>query len=99
MEEGQGIYKLRFFLPSDSEADGERIFDWAVAENLKILGMNRRTLSLEDIFVSITSDETTSNETQVSSKTDESAQESASIVSNEIPNETGENQEAANENP
>ncbi|MDR1899479.1 MAG: ATP-binding cassette domain-containing protein [Treponema sp.] len=33
---------------------GERIFDWAVAEGLKILGMNRRKLSLEDIFVKLT---------------------------------------------
>jgi hypothetical protein len=36
---------------------GERIFDWAVAEGLKILGMNRRKLSLEDIFVKLTNDE------------------------------------------
>jgi len=59
--EDQGLYKVRFFLPSGTAgtADGERIFDWAVAENLKILGMNRRKLSLEDIFVKLTSDETT----------------------------------------
>jgi ABC-2 type transport system ATP-binding protein len=61
MEEN-GLYKVRFFLPSrDASADkagisGEHIFDWAVAENLKILGMNRHKLSLEDIFVKLTSD-------------------------------------------
>jgi len=56
-EDGAG--KLRFFIPSSmtKAIDGERIFDWAVAENLKIVGMNRRKLSLEDIFVKLTSEE------------------------------------------
>jgi ABC-2 type transport system ATP-binding protein len=35
---------------------GERIFDWAVSNGLKIIGMNRKKLSLEDIFVSLTSE-------------------------------------------
>jgi ABC-2 type transport system ATP-binding protein len=39
------------------------IFDWAVTEGLKIIGMNRRKLSLEDIFVKITSDENTTENT------------------------------------
>jgi ABC-2 type transport system ATP-binding protein len=36
---------------------GERIFDWAVANGVKILGMNQKKLSLEDIFVKLTSEE------------------------------------------
>jgi ABC-2 type transport system ATP-binding protein len=36
---------------------GERIFDWAVANNFKILGMSRKKLSLEDIFVRLTAEE------------------------------------------
>ena len=61
--ETEGLYKVRFFLPSGGEprgadtaaqAPGETIFDWAVAEELKILGMNQRKLSLEDIFVKLT---------------------------------------------
>jgi ABC-2 type transport system ATP-binding protein len=43
-----------------AEADlpaGERIFDWAVANGLKILGMSRKKLSLEDIFVTLTAEE------------------------------------------
>ncbi|MDR0598559.1 MAG: ATP-binding cassette domain-containing protein [Treponema sp.] len=67
-EEG-GLYRVSFFLPSGPAGQapdavipggddmGERIFDWAVAEGLKILGMNRRKLSLEDIFVKLTSDD------------------------------------------
>jgi ABC-2 type transport system ATP-binding protein len=59
--------KVSFFIPDsggNSAGDipagvpaGERIFDWAVAGGLKILGMNRKKLSLEDIFVSLTSEE------------------------------------------
>jgi ABC-2 type transport system ATP-binding protein len=48
---------MSFFLPSgngDENGEGERIFDWAVAEGLKILSMKRRKLSLEDIFVRLT---------------------------------------------
>jgi ABC-2 type transport system ATP-binding protein len=54
-----GIVAASFFIPGrgDQGRDGERIFDWAVAEGLKILGMNRKKLSLEDIFVKLTSDE------------------------------------------
>jgi ABC-2 type transport system ATP-binding protein len=42
---------------SSRENEGERIFDWAVAEGLKILEMNRKRLSLEDIFVKLTNEE------------------------------------------
>ena len=50
--------KLGFFIPADDTqaAAGERIFDWAVSGGLKILGMSRKKLSLEDIFVKLTAD-------------------------------------------
>jgi len=60
-----GTTALSFFIPEINSADvyaedvpaGERIFDWAVASGLKILGMSRKKLSLEDIFVKLTSEE------------------------------------------
>jgi len=57
-----GTVSASFFV-SAQEQDanaGEMIFDWAVAHGLKILGMNRKKLSIEDIFVKLTSDETKS---------------------------------------
>jgi len=60
-----GTVALSFFVPdtagpatdtSDVSA-GERIFDWAVSSGLKIIGMSRKKLSLEDIFVKLTSEE------------------------------------------
>jgi ABC-2 type transport system ATP-binding protein len=36
--------------------EGERIFDWAVSKGYKILRMNRKRLSLEDIFVKLTNE-------------------------------------------
>jgi ABC-2 type transport system ATP-binding protein len=50
-----GTAGLSFFLSESGR--GERIFDWAVAEGFKIVSMNRRRLSLEDIFVKLTRDE------------------------------------------
>jgi ABC-2 type transport system ATP-binding protein len=55
--ENGGLFGMSFFLPSggnDENGMGEHIFDWAVAEGLKILSMKRRKLSLEDIFVQLT---------------------------------------------
>jgi ABC-2 type transport system ATP-binding protein len=56
-----GTVNVRFFLPSGEAgaewADGERIFDWAVSRRLKILRMDRKRLSLEDIFVKLTGEE------------------------------------------
>jgi ABC-2 type transport system ATP-binding protein len=58
-----GTVALSFFVSqaagdaSSNVSAGERIFDWAVANNVKILGMSRRKLSLEDIFVSLTAEE------------------------------------------
>jgi ABC-2 type transport system ATP-binding protein len=60
---GNQLVKLSFFVPTNNAADtssfiptGEMIFDWAVSGGMKIIGMNRKKLSLEDIFVSLTSD-------------------------------------------
>jgi ABC-2 type transport system ATP-binding protein len=56
-----GTVNVSFFLPlreAGSEwEDGERIFDWAVSRGCKILRMDRKRLSLEDIFVKLTSEE------------------------------------------
>ncbi|MDR2048792.1 MAG: ATP-binding cassette domain-containing protein [Treponema sp.] len=56
IRERDGLFEMSFFLPPERSENGmgERIFDWAVAEGLKILSMNRRKLSLEDIFVQLT---------------------------------------------
>jgi len=58
------VAKIGFFMPTANAADsssfiptGEMIFDWAVSNGMKIIGMNRKKISLEDIFVSLTSDE------------------------------------------
>ena len=71
-----GTVALSFFVPGIDNIQGEnltavhiipwgeRIFDWAVAENLKILGMSRKKLSIEEIFVSLTADEQDSTETR-----------------------------------
>jgi ABC-2 type transport system ATP-binding protein len=53
---GDGTVRLSFFV-SAAKDTGEGIFDWAVREGLKILLMNRRSLSLEDIFVHLTAGE------------------------------------------
>ncbi|MDR0456420.1 MAG: ATP-binding cassette domain-containing protein [Treponema sp.] len=54
-----GTVQVSFFIPEGgtTTAAGERIFDWAVSNGLKILGMSRKKISLEDIFVSLTSEE------------------------------------------
>ena len=57
-----GIVRLRFNMPSggsdsDYSSDGVLIFDWALSQGYKIIGMNRKKLSLEDIFVKLTSEE------------------------------------------
>jgi ABC-2 type transport system ATP-binding protein len=44
------------FTVRDAGIDGEAVFDWAVAGGLKILAMNQKKLSLEDIFVKLTSE-------------------------------------------
>jgi ABC-2 type transport system ATP-binding protein len=61
-----GTVNVSFFLPARDPGaewarsewtDGERIFDWAVSRGVKILRMDRKRLSLEDIFVKLTSEE------------------------------------------
>jgi ABC-2 type transport system ATP-binding protein len=59
LEDRGGAVMTRFSTPSGESLDGERIFDWAVAEGLKIVGMNQKKLSLEDIFVKLTGDQAT----------------------------------------
>jgi ABC-2 type transport system ATP-binding protein len=56
-EAEDGTARLSFFVPGAGGAEGEEIFDWAVREGFKILMMNRRSLSLEDIFVHLTAGE------------------------------------------
>jgi ABC-2 type transport system ATP-binding protein len=53
-----GLVSAAFFIPSreDDVNTGEQIFDWAVSNGFKILGMNRKKLSIEDIFVKLTGD-------------------------------------------
>ena len=61
--EDNGILRLRFAMSAgdgDYSTDGELIFDWARSQNYKIIGMNREKLSLEDIFVRLTSETITS---------------------------------------
>jgi len=54
-----GCVCANFFIPAETDgaSTGERIFDWAVSQNLKILGMSRKKISIEDIFVKLTNDE------------------------------------------
>ena len=53
-----GLVRINFELleSGDYSRDGELIFDWAVSQGYKIIGMNRKKLSLEDIFVKLTSE-------------------------------------------
>jgi ABC-2 type transport system ATP-binding protein len=59
--QGDATINLTFFLPNaggeGEPSEGERIFDWAVSQGYKILRMNRKRLSLEDIFVKLTNEE------------------------------------------
>jgi len=52
----EGVHKINFIL-KDSKSyalDGELIFDWALKQGFKIIGMSRKKPSLEDIFVKLT---------------------------------------------
>lgn len=59
---GNGLIKAVFFVSASAAENGERIFDWAIDSSLKILGMNRKKLSLEDIFVELTHEPPSMNE-------------------------------------
>lgn len=51
----EGAVSLRIsFNAGPASGEGERIFDWAVSNGLKIVGMEKRRVSLEDIFVKLT---------------------------------------------
>lgn len=69
IEESGSVVKALFFIqnreqsakglagsPAEADEYSEKIFDWAVASGLKILSMNKKKLSLEDIFVKLTND-------------------------------------------
>jgi ABC-2 type transport system ATP-binding protein len=45
-------------LAADEDVFAEALFDWAVTHNYKILSMSRQRLTLEDIFVQLTHEET-----------------------------------------
>ena len=52
-----GLVSVNFFMPAGSYStgsEGEIIFDWAVQSGVKILEMNRKKISIEDIFVKLT---------------------------------------------
>ncbi|MDR2314305.1 MAG: ATP-binding cassette domain-containing protein [Spirochaetaceae bacterium] len=62
IEQEGDLHRVHIILPGTERPDGnltegERIFDWAVSQGLKILGMSRRRLSLEDIFVKLTGED------------------------------------------
>jgi ABC-2 type transport system ATP-binding protein len=53
-----GYVCVNFFMPTGNDSNSsEQIFDWAVNNGLKILEMNRKKLSIEDIFVKLTREE------------------------------------------
>jgi ABC-2 type transport system ATP-binding protein len=62
-----GTVSVNFFLSASDMEDsnsGERIFDWAVSQNLKILEMKRKKISIEDIFVKLTSEQVKQSSSQ-----------------------------------
>jgi ABC-2 type transport system ATP-binding protein len=62
LDEAGGVVGAHFALQTTAAGfaggsiEGEAIFDWAVGEGLKIVGMSRKKISLEDIFVKLTSE-------------------------------------------
>lgn len=57
-DQGNQTYLVAIgFLDAKEDAlDGEKIFDWAVNASFKILSMQRKTMSIEDIFVKLTNE-------------------------------------------
>ncbi len=55
-----GVFSVSLISEADKSlegvAGGEAIFDWAVAHQLKLIGMSRKRFSLEDIFVKLTTE-------------------------------------------
>jgi ABC-2 type transport system ATP-binding protein len=60
IEDREGAVNITFFVQNAEESAGtenpEKIFDWAVANGFKIFSMNKKKLSLEDIFVKLTNE-------------------------------------------
>jgi ABC-2 type transport system ATP-binding protein len=57
--EAEGVWQAEIAMPpasADSSEAGELVFDWAVSNGIKILELERRRLSLEEIFVKLTSE-------------------------------------------
>jgi ABC-2 type transport system ATP-binding protein len=55
--EGPGVFAAELVMPPESSGApeaGESVFDWAVGQGIKILELERRRLSLEEIFVKLT---------------------------------------------
>ncbi len=57
-DQGNQIYfvSIGFLDAKEDTLDGEKIFDWAVNASFKILSMQRKTMSIEDIFVKLTNE-------------------------------------------
>ncbi|MDR1106557.1 MAG: ABC transporter ATP-binding protein [Treponema sp.] len=51
---GPDLARLRLSVSRGGDEAGERLFDWAGAEGFKILSMERKRASMEDIFVKLT---------------------------------------------
>ena len=51
-----GVFSAELAFSPSSQEPGELLFDWAVANELKLLELERRRLSLEEIFVKLTSE-------------------------------------------
>jgi len=74
---------------NDGNANAEKIFDWAVQNGLKLFSMNRKKLSLEDIFVKLTRDSESPDESSDARSTaSSSASSNESASSSGITNET-----------
>jgi ABC-2 type transport system ATP-binding protein len=61
LPESESVYAAEITMPplggrSPSAEAGELIFDWAVSKGIKVLELERRRLSLEEIFVKLTSE-------------------------------------------
>ncbi len=55
---GPGVERLRIVAgPGDGDAAAEAVFDWAASSGAKLLEMRRERLSMEDIFVRLTGEE------------------------------------------
>jgi ABC-2 type transport system ATP-binding protein len=51
-----GVFSAELVFSPSAQEPGEILFDWAVANDLKLLELERRRLSLEEIFVKLTSE-------------------------------------------